>query len=889
MARYAALLFAVTLLLPAGVIADVTPFPAWRVVTDGPTTVTQSGNTVYVGGSFGNLWRGIPEVDGFFDPVTGALGADQGCARENGLPIEGSQPDARGGTYYRVDSRLFSDGAGSILAPADVPLVRIGPDCRLDSTFVPHLPIAAHALHSFVPHENRVFISTNLYGLVFVAALDAVDGHIVGVWPVPGLMSLTLLASAGPGRIAGFAAVPGFGAERAVVWFDTDTGHLNVPPQDLFAITRAVAVRPGLIWASTAGAPLRLLDPATLQPPSGWTDPPLTGVVEDAFVAGNRVLVRGLNLSVAGTPVGALAAFDLSTGAWLSSWQAPPWIRRVWSLRAVGSILFVHGDFADDAPRHQIAALDLETGVLAAWDTPYRAGGYLRRVGSQIWTGPVRGRDRVTRARLAAVDVVTGNILPWSADLPLVNGERPTVTAVTTDGIHLYAAAGTSVYRFPLSGGVPDPSWRVDVRAPENTAITSLERSATTLFVGGDFAEASTDGTTWLPRGSALAVSLTTPQITAWHPNIQRGCVYIQELKPGIGMPFPTPCVTDLLVAGDRVVVAGRFDAVAGQVHRALAVTDAATGQVVAPSANLPVNTVARGVASDGTTIYVSARQGESGSESLATLDATSGALTVFSGPTTIGSGLATFGGRVYALFERNTVDGTRTTNPAVWSNPVAGESGVFHSASLGLEYHPQLANDPLPAPETLTAEVQNSTVLLSWREPSGLMTPLGGNATAPARAADRYTLEAGSTSGASNLAQIPLTFGTNVFMAAVPNGTYFVRVRAGNSVGEGTPSNEVIFSVGPAVPNAPGPISAQVTGSTVVLTWSAPSGGAPVTHYVLSAGTSSGLPNLGSVPVAGGVVVVPNVAPGTYYVRVQAANAVGVGPASAEATIVVP
>ena len=86
-------------------------------------------------------------------------------------------------------------------------------------------------------------------------------------------------------------------------------------------------------------------------------------------------------------------------------------------------------------------------------------------------------------------------------------------------------------------------------------------------------------------------------------------------------------------------------------------------------------------------------------------------------------------------------------------------------------------------APTNLTASVVGSTVTLTWTSTS--VEPLFG-----------HLVEAGSASQLSNLATV-LIGPSTVFVASnVPAGTYFVRVRASNSGGPGSASNEVIIVV---------------------------------------------------------------------------------------------
>ena len=78
-----------------------------------------------------------------------------------------------------------------------------------------------------------------------------------------------------------------------------------------------------------------------------------------------------------------------------------------------------------------------------------------------------------------------------------------------------------------------------------------------------------------------------------------------------------------------------------------------------------------------------------------------------------------------------------------------------------------------------------------------------------------------------------------------MPNGFYFLRVRARNAAGVSLPSTEVMLVVGnvPAPPSSPS-LTHTVSGSTVTLTWSAPAFG-PVTGYIIEAGSATGLSNI--------------------------------------------
>lgn len=186
----------------------------------------------------------------------------------------------------------------------------------------------------------------------------------------------------------------------------------------------------------------------------------------------------------------------------------------------------------------------------------------------------------------------------------------------------------------------------------------------------------------------------------------------------------------------------------------------------------------------------------------------------------------------------------------------------------------------PLPvgvpeAPVDLKAQVAGSSVTLTWRAPaSGTVST--------------YMIEAGTAAGARNA--VVLNTGnasTSLVAPGVPAGTYYVRVRAANANGTGAASADVAVVVGGAggcerAPAPPTGLTANVQGLTAELSWSAPSHGCGPTHYVLIAGSASGLSNLARAAVAGHGLVA-SAPPGAYYVRVVAVNAAGASAPSNE------
>ena len=188
-----------------------------------------------------------------------------------------------------------------------------------------------------------------------------------------------------------------------------------------------------------------------------------------------------------------------------------------------------------------------------------------------------------------------------------------------------------------------------------------------------------------------------------------------------------------------------------------------------------------------------------------------------------------------------------------------------------------------VPGPPNLGGSVTGSAVILTWRPPSGgcLVTS--------------YVIEAGSSPGLSNLASFSTgTPAVGYSATGVPSGTYFVRVRARSGAGLSPPSNEIVITVGgggcAGAPGAPMNLGASVIGNAVTLTWAPPSGGCPVTSYVIEAGSSPGLSNLASFSTGSPALGFSStgVPAGTYFVRVRATTSTGTGAASNEVLVMV-
>ncbi len=210
------------------------------------------------------------------------------------------------------------------------------------------------------------------------------------------------------------------------------------------------------------------------------------------------------------------------------------------------------------------------------------------------------------------------------------------------------------------------------------------------------------------------------------------------------------------------------------------------------------------------------------------------------------------------------------------WSDGGA-QSHVITAPLTNQTYTATLTPGPPPdgRPRNLSSVVAKTAVTLTWEAPLNSPQPVTG-----------YAIEAGTSPG-SPVGSAPVG---NVLIVSTtaPSGVYYVRVRALTASGPSAPSNEIAVATGQAAPPlAPLGLLATVQGTNVAFQWRENPLGPEVAQDQFHAGTGPGLSNLAAVPLPSTMTAVETSAPaGTYYVRVRAANASGVGPASNEAVV---
>jgi PKD repeat protein len=284
------------------------------------------------------------------------------------------------------------------------------------------------------------------------------------------------------------------------------------------ATARRLVALAGAAALTVAGAALQA--PAAVAdtaPPAGTTPTvsadalptvQINGVAWSQVIVGNKVFVAGQFTSVrpAGSPAGTnetprsnLLAYDLTTGALITSWA--PTLNGVGQEIAAspdGSRVYVTGTFTSvsGVTRNRLVALDTTTGaVVSSFAPSFNARTRSIAVGSDgtVYVGGIFTTvNSQPRTRLAAISAA-GILLPWapSADAEVLALTAPAGSGKVYAGGKFAAVNGdTSAYGLAMLDGasgalLPFPANNTVRNAGAEAAIYSLSTDNTSIFGTG--------------------------------------------------------------------------------------------------------------------------------------------------------------------------------------------------------------------------------------------------------------------------------------------------------------------------------------------------------------------------------------------------------------------
>jgi predicted phage tail protein len=177
-------------------------------------------------------------------------------------------------------------------------------------------------------------------------------------------------------------------------------------------------------------------------------------------------------------------------------------------------------------------------------------------------------------------------------------------------------------------------------------------------------------------------------------------------------------------------------------------------------------------------------------------------------------------------------------------------------------------------SPIELTATRRGDVIDLSWQ-------PQDASATV-------YRVEVGTAPKQTDVSTFTTGVTTSFSIASLPARSYYVRVRAGNELGFGEPTEDVVVAA-TGGPDAPRTLTASTTpNGGVTLAWNAPEDPTGVIGYVIETGRAPGRTDVGTFETAAQSVTTGPVPAGTYFVRVRSVTAAGAGAASNEIAVYV-
>ncbi len=231
----------------------------------------------------------------------------------------------------------------------------------------------------------------------------------------------------------------------------------------------------------------------------------------------------------------------------------------------------------------------------------------------------------------------------------------------------------------------------------------------------------------------------------------------------------------------------------------------------------------------------------------------------------------------------------TQTTNGTSLSVPVA--AGATYYARVRAT-HATLGSSA-PSPEVsvtiTTFEPRPGRVPYLGASTTGRTVTLSWTAPASGDPVTNYVLEVGSAPGLVDVARFDMGTAMSFYARDVPVGTFWVRMRGSNAAGTGPASSDLAIVMGPGggclgLPLAPTTDAPSVSGNRVTLRWTRALDGATPTSYVLVAGSTPGRSDVAVLDLASPAPTVSGVVGnGTYFVRLAARSACGVGPLSNE------
>ncbi len=476
--------------------------------------------------------------------------------------------------------------------------------------------------------------------------------------------------------------------------------------------------------------------------------------------------------------------------------------------------------------------------------------------------------DSAPTASITATLSGSNAIVTWStssATSVVING-----AAVATSGSATVAISATTTFTLVATGAsglTTTKSATVSISAPPApTATISASRSGSNAVVTWSTANATSvkiNGATVAASGSATVAISATTTFTLVATNAAGASVTKSATVTINAPPAPTATLTATRSGNNAVVTWSTTNATSVKINGAtVAASGSATVAISATTTFTLVATNAAGASvTKSATVTVTAPAAAPTATVTAVMQSSNRALVSWQ---TTNAVRVTLDGEPMSSVNGSVTDTVNsTTTFTIVATNSAGVS-VTKTATVSP------ASTPAPtapgAPSGMMASVSGARVTFSWRAPSGA-------------APTRYLIDVGYNGSTQTLVSGYPVGNVLSIAADLPRGRYWTRIRAENAIGVSGYSNLATFTVGRSLTTPQG-FKVRWVGSTAVLSWSpgAADGGVEdvPTTFLLEAGTGAGLSDIGTVNLGNVTSFSVPIPPGTYFVRVRAANDYG-------------
>lgn len=558
----------------------------------------KSGNMLYLGGKFQLIGR----FTGHFGAVDTATGKGY---QVSGLPKVNNHvnkiiPDGNGGWFIAGDFDKVSGQTRNLLAQIDANGVLTNFNLNIVGVSINNMCIYGNTLYI-----GGTFSSVLGQTRTRVAAIDLATGNLKPWNPIANSDVVALVGYGNKIYLGGFFNNIGGQSRNFIAAVDTFNGSLSTWNPNMSNYVLSLAAHNGKIYAggnfSTIGGQSRnklaAIDTLTALPTS-WNPSP-NDVVRRIIVNDTTISICGPFTYLDNTNRRSFAQFETATGN-LNSINLPFNAGEAYDMVLNNNTLFLAGNFGINSisfTRFMLAKVNLTTlavDQLNSWNFSLA-----RTVGLNnnilFSGGTFRSMLNFKRNHAAAIDLTADTITNWSPD-PVYF-----VTAMAKAPGKIFTAGTGMMNLYDSTTAAPITTFNPSISL--SSAIYNMIWYNNVLYLCGDFSQIN--GTT---RRNIAALNLNGT-LTSWNPNpyYNRGikqllayngwiyaCGYfdtlggqfrknLAALHPTSGLasswnPQTNDSVLTMDIAGNDLIIGGRFYQVNGETRNFLAKVNANTG-----------------------------------------------------------------------------------------------------------------------------------------------------------------------------------------------------------------------------------------------------------------------------------------------------------------------